>query len=231
MPKFFDYLKPFGFGNPLTPWADDFVQGTPGEFGQRTKLRPEQEPLANQAINAGLNSGAGGAFGTAADYYRNNLSDNPADFDAFAAPEMRRYNEQIIPDLAEQFAGMGSVGLSSSGFRNSAVSAGTDLSERLGAIRANLRQQSAQGLMNVGNAGLQSFDENYYEPPTPGFMEQAAGPIAGAAMNYLLPGSGSAIKSLQGSSSAYRGQTPIKGSTSPYGKMGLNQAQRPGIGY
>ena len=112
---------------------------------QQTLLAPEQIPLYDQSVNAALNRGAGGAFGDTADYYRNLLSDNSEDYNAFARPEMRNFNENIIPGLSEQFAGMGSGGLSSSGFRNAAINAGTDLSERLGAIRANLRMQGAQG--------------------------------------------------------------------------------------
>ncbi len=65
-----------------------------------SNLRPEQEPLYQQAVQAGLEPGAGGAFGTAADYYRNQLSDNPEDFNMFAAPELRRYNEDIVPGLS-----------------------------------------------------------------------------------------------------------------------------------
>ncbi len=127
---------------------------------QRSLLGPEQQNLYNQLLQSGQLQGAGGAFGQSADYYRNLLSNDSEDFDAYVAPEMRRFNEDIIPGLAEQFAGMGSGGLSSSGFRNAAVRAGTDLSERLGAIRANLRQQGAQGLQNIGNIGLGRFNEN-----------------------------------------------------------------------
>ena len=48
------------------------------------------------------------SFGTAADYYRDLLGNDSADFNAFASPELRRFREQIVPDLSEQFAGMGS---------------------------------------------------------------------------------------------------------------------------
>ena len=145
---FTDYLKPFGFGNPLLGkhknFGKDLLLGTPEKRENVSTLRPEQEGLYNQLINSGQKQGAGGAFGNAADYYRGNLSNNPEDFQAFAAPEMRRFNEQIIPDISEQFAqgGGGQGSLSSSGFRNAAIGAGTDLSERLGAIRANLRQNA-----------------------------------------------------------------------------------------
>lgn len=151
---------------------------------QQSTLRPEQEALYQQAINAGLNPGAGGAFGDAADYYRNNLSDNPADFDAFAAPQLRQYNEEIVPGLSEQFAGMGAGGLSSSGFRNAQIQGATDLSERLGALRANLRQASAQGLQNIGQFGLGNFSENVRNTPQSTFGENLAEGI-GQSIPYV----------------------------------------------
>lgn len=164
-----------------------FLSGTKGKFEQKSLLGPEQKGLYGQLLASAQAPGAGGAFGEAADYYRGLLKDDNSTFQAFQAPEMRRFNEEIIPGLAEQFAGMGSGALSSSGFRNAAVNAGTDLSERLGAIRAQLRQQGAAGLMNLGQQGLQQFNENIYRPPTPGFLEAAA-PGIGSAVTMGLGG-------------------------------------------
>lgn len=184
--------------------VNQFLTGDPESQDYISRLRPDQEPLSQQAINAGMGKGAGGAFGSAADYYYNNLSDNPADFDAFADPERRIFNEQIIPDLSEQFAGMGSGGLSSSGFRNAAVSAGTDLTERLAQIRANLRSQSAQGLQNIGQSGLQPFGDNVLRPATPGFLQS----VAPAIGNLVTQGAGQAMGSM---GSGF-------GKSSPYGR-------------
>ena len=147
-----------------------FLSGTKGKFQQKSLLGPEQQGLYSQLLGAAQGAGAGGAFGQAGDYYRGLLSDNNSTFQSMAAPEMRRFNEEIVPGLAEQFAGMGSGALSSSGFRNAAVNAGTDLSERIGAIRAQLRQQGAAGLMGLGSQGLQQFNENIYRPGRPGFL-------------------------------------------------------------
>jgi hypothetical protein len=155
------------FGNSL----DRFFMGTPESFEQKSTLSPEQQDLFKQLIAAIQGQGAGGAFGDSADYYRDLLSDNSQNFNAFAAPEQRRFNEQTIPGLAEQFAGMGSGALSSSGFRNAAVNAGTDLSERLGAIRAQLRQQGAAGLAGLGQQGLGQYTQNIHRPRQPGFLE------------------------------------------------------------
>jgi hypothetical protein len=165
--------------------AKKFLFGSPEVRENVSTLRPDQEPLASQAINAGLGKGAGGAFGDSADYYRNLLSDDSADYNAFAAPAMRQYNEQIVPGLSEQFAGMGAGGLSSSGFRNAQISGATDLSERLGAIRANLRQAGAQGLQNIGQSGLQNFSQNMVtEQGTQGLIPSVLPAAAKAAASY-----------------------------------------------
>ena len=206
--------------------AKEFFEGTEGKQYQKSKLRPSQEPLAEQAINAGIAPGAGGAYGDAADYYRSNLSNNPADFDAFAAPDIRQFNEETIPGISEQFAGMGSGGLSSSSFRNAAVNAGTDLSERLGVLRAQLRSNSAKGLQDIGQAGLQSFDENISEAPTPGFLEKAAPAAIDAAATYfsggaIPPGTAStAYSQIKGGQSNRGGPQPRVNSSSNLPKFG-----------
>ena len=194
-----------------------FFSATPSQSG--TYFQPEQQQIYQQQQSAAQGKPTGGAFGQAYDYYSGNLSDNPKDFDAFAKPEMRRYNEQIIPDLAEQFAGMGSGGLSSSGFRNAAVSAGTDLSERLGAIRANLRSQSAQGLQNMGQNALQDYST--YSPAQPGFMDYAA-QAAPAVIGGIIGGPAGAAAGA-GLGGAF-GALSQKGQSSPYGKP------TPGVG-
>jgi hypothetical protein len=195
------------------PKFRDFLFGSPEKRENVSTLRPEQEGLYNQAVNAGMGRGAGGAFGDAADYYRNNLSDNPADFAAFAAPQLRQYNEDIVPGISEQFAGMGAGGLSSSGFRNAQIQGATDLSERLGAIRANLRHSSAQGLQNIGQQGLQNYSQNMVtEQGHPGFLENIAPAIGGAIGGPLSGG----IGNLAGSWFGGKGNK-VGANSSPYG--------------
>ena len=168
-----------------------FFTGTPERNYQQSLLGPEQQPLYNQLQQSAMGRGAGGVYGQAADYYRDQLSDDSSTANMQFAPEMRRFNEQIIPGLSEQFAGMGSGGLSSSGFRNAAVNAGTDLSERLGSIRAQLRQNSVQGLQSIGQQGLGTYNENIHRPATPGFLEsfaQGAGQGFGKAGSMYMTG-------------------------------------------
>lgn len=191
--------------------------GTPDTFEQKSLLRPEQEPLLAQAVNAGINPGAGGAFGTSADYYRDLLSNDPETLRQLSAPELRQFNEQIMPGISEQFVGMGSGGLSSSGFQNAATNAGTDLAERLGAIRANLRSQGAAGLTNIGQIGLGQYQENLQRPGTPGLLESfmpILGNVAGAAVGGPA---GAAIGGGLGTGGQNWLASSRKGRSSPYG--------------
>lgn len=201
----------------------DFFTGTPEKRENVSTLRPEQEGLYNQLVNAGKGQGAGGAFGDAADYYRNLLSDNSADYQAFSAPMLRQYNQDIVPGISEQFAGMGAGGLSSSGFRNAQVQGATDLAERLGSIRAGLRQQGAQGLANIGSQGLQSFSQNMVtQPGTEGFLSSVA-PALGGAIGTAFGGPlGGALGTFAGNlfgGSKSNGNNAGAG-TSPYGAGG-----------
>lgn len=207
----------------MANWFSRLMGGTPAKRENVSNLRPEQEGLYNQAVNAGMGPGAGGAFGSAADYYRGNLSDNPADFNAFAAPQLRQYNEDIIPGISEQFAGMGAGGLSSSGFRNAQVQGATDLAERLGAIRANLRQSAAQGLQGIGQVGLGNYSTNMEtQPGTEGFLGMAA-PALGAAGTALggpaLGAAGAGIGNVVSNWFGGKGQRVAR-QTGAYGAQG-----------
>ena len=201
--------------------VNDFLTGTDEIRENVSTLRPEQEQGFQNLQNASNGRGAGGAAGEVADYYRNNLSDNPADQQAFAAPQMRQYNEEIVPGISEQFAGMGAGGLSSSGFRNAQVQGGVDLSERLGAIRAGLRQNSAQGLQNITQQALQPYSQNMVtEPGTEGFFSQAAPVVANAALAYAgMPPVAGGLKAIPGQPGA-PGTKTIGGQSSWTGQRG-----------
>jgi len=211
---------------PLGAAGGAVIGGLTGLFSSKPKeekirnqslLRPEQEPLLQSAINAGLRPGDTGAFGQSADYYRGLLGDSNQDYQRFAAPQMRQYNEEIVPGLAEQFAGMGAGGLSSSGFRNAALNSGVDLSERLGALRAQLRQSGAQGLANIGQIGLGQFGENVRNTPQAGFLQNAA------------EGIGQAIPSaVTGWLSSRSSGNNVGAQTGPYGSLS-SQGNAPNI--
>lgn len=199
----------------------DFMTGTPEVRQNVSTLRKSQKPAYKDLQRAAKGKYGSGSFGQAGQYYSDLLSNDSADQQAFAAPAMRQFNEEIIPDLSEQFAGMGSGGLSSSGFRNAGIQAGSGLAERLAAMRANLRQSGAQGLQNIGNSALGNFSQNQVtQQGSPGFLSQAA-PLIGQAGAMAIGGpAGSAL---------YNAGNSLFGSTSPYGNGSNGMPQAGGI--
>jgi hypothetical protein len=207
----------------------NFFTGTPEKRENISTLLPGQERTLNQLNNAIQGRGSSGAFGDVSNYYRGNLSNNPQDFDAFAAPSLRQYNEDIVPGISEQFAGFGGSGsLNSSGFRNAQIQGATDLSERLGALRASLRQQSAQGLQNLGQLGLGNYSQNMVtKPGSEGFLSSVA-PAIGTAAGAAIGGPfGAAIGAGAGNlfSNAFGGNK-VGRNTSAYGSEGPQASPR-----
>jgi hypothetical protein len=114
------------------------------------------------------------------EYFMNNrLEDSPlyqsganylqgilgGDTEAFEAPLMRQFNEQIIPGIAERYAGIG--GLSSSGFQQSMGQAGSGLAELLAKLRGELgleasRQGASYAQLPYTNA-LQGMTQNAFQ--------------------------------------------------------------------
>lgn len=192
-------------------WDDikSFFTGSPTKYEMVPSLLKEQMPLLQQYLASLQGQGAGGAFGDVADYYRNLLSMNPEIMKQFSAPMERQFQQEIIPGLAEQFAGAGAGGLSSSGFRNAGVMAGTDLAERLGALRAQLAQQGAAGLAGLAQGGLGNFGQSVMtQQGSPGLL-QGIGQGTGQAIGMGIPGAlnflGGQMNRLFGSKSPYGG--------------------------
>ncbi len=247
MPSFWDRINPIGKHSYVSPLANkqfrkgamNFLTGSPAERENVSNLRPEQEGLYQQAVNAGMGKGAGGAFGEAADYYRGLMDPNSPEYQQFSAPALRQYNEEIVPGISEQFAAMGAggSGLSGSGFQNAQIQGATDLSERLGALRANLRHSGAQGLANIGQIGLGNYSQNMEtKPGTQGFLATAL-PAVGAVAGTALGGPALGAAGYQAGSAAQnwfggKGQQ-VGVNSNPYGQGGPQASaniRRPGGG-
>lgn len=163
-----------------------FFLGSPSSMEQVSRLTPEQKSLFSQLTSM---LGGQGGMDSLGNYYKGLLSGE--DFDQYAAPEMRRFQQETVPGLAEQFAGMGSGALSSSGFGLQLGSAGADLGERLAQLRASLRQQGAAGLQGMMGQAFQPTFENVQKPRMPGLLENVAGGIGQGIGMFGGPGLGS----------------------------------------
>lgn len=155
-----------------------FFKSMPERTERMSTLRPGgQEDLFSQLLAAIGGTGAGGAFGDVSDYYRGLMGGEGAE--EFEAPLRRQFSEDIMPGIAEQFAGLGSGGLSSGNFVQETGRAGTDLAERLGSIRAGLREKGAAGLSGLAQGALSPVDELQFRPRQPSLFENFMGGAGG----------------------------------------------------
>lgn len=164
--------------------------GTPERTQTFSTLNKDQQQALSQLLGAIRGEDNESAFGQASSYYRDLLDPSGQAQEAFAAPEMRKFQEEIMPQLAERFAGMGTgAGLSSSMFRNAATREASSLAERLAAMRAGLQQQGAQGLQQLGQTGLGQFQETQIRQRTPGLLggiAEGAAPALGTGLSALV---------------------------------------------
>lgn len=151
----------------------DFFFGKPAQTEQIPAFTPQQEQYLNQILQLLQNVTPG-----AGRYLQDLFSDDPEALERFAAPAKREFEEQIVPSIAERFAGTGS--LSSSGFQQSIGQAGAGLAERLTAMREGLRGQGLGALQGLQGLGLGARPFGYMQRGRqPGFIEGLLGVLGG----------------------------------------------------
>ena len=166
-----------------------FFFGSPPKNQQYNTLNPEQNSLLQKLLGS-VNPSQfqlqnSPVYQSGSSYLQSLLGGNINDF---AQPYINEFNQQTIPGLAEQFAGVG--GLSSSGFQNAATGAGANLQAMLASLRGGLQNQAlGQGLSYAAGPGSQQFDfarlglgtpsfGQTYMPRTPGFLETFLGGLS-----------------------------------------------------
>lgn len=130
-------------------------------------------------------------YQTGQDWLQSMFSD-PEFFNKFEAPIRRDYEENVIPDLANRFAGMGSGGaLGSTAFRNQLGREGSNLSTNLAALRGGMQQNAIPQLQAYSQQPFQNYmqllglgtmpTQNTYQGPTQGTFGGLAAPFAQGA--------------------------------------------------
>lgn len=210
------------------PGLSDFLFGTQSKmknFNKQSVGSLEQLLQGGGLENSPL-------FGAGTNFLQNLLSNSPDAFSAFEAPYLQRFEQQIIPGIAERFAGMGTgAGAGSSSSLNQALGqAGRNLQTDLAGLRSGLQMQAlpqafqyAQGpLQNIlAAAGL--IPGQYYERPGQGgFVQGISNAFAQGAGQGLTGGGLSGLGSLGNLFGGSSGGFPLTGSyDSQFRLMGL----------
>jgi len=159
----------------------DILMGTPGKFQPLPTGTPEQQALQGQLVG-----GLSAPMQEALQYLSQILSGSPEALEAYRAPAMREFREEIVPGLAERFSGMGAGAQGSSAFGQQMGAAGASLAERLAAMKAQQQQQAVGQLGGLYGMGMQPAFQWGQLPGTQG----ALAPIMGGLGQALGMGGG-----------------------------------------
>jgi hypothetical protein len=133
------------------PSFSEWLFGGPDKLKKIETGTQEQRALQNNLLGKamGMQQGQGG-YDLANQYFNNLLGGNQQQaFDQFSQPYLQQFQEQILPQIAERFAGMGA--LSSSGFGQSLGGAASGLQGQLAQLFSQLQSQAAGQQYNQYN--------------------------------------------------------------------------------
>ncbi len=173
------------------PSFSDWLFGSPDKLEKVPTGTKQQLGLHNDVISNAKELSQGG-YQNAQNYYDSLFQPGNQAYENFSAPYMNQFQEQILPQIAERFAGAGA--LSSSGFGQALGGAGAGLQAKLAELFASLQSQAAEHNTNQYNQlseqGLnyQPFAYNKKQgsggalmPILTGLATAAGGPLAGMA--------------------------------------------------
>lgn len=168
--------------------VNSFMFGEKPHVEQLANFSPQQNQAQSQILNLlNQSSGQGGAANNAQNYFANMLQPGQEAFNNFSQPYMQQFQEQILPGIAERFAGAGA--LSSSGFGQALGGAASGLQSNLAQLFSQLQMQSAQGANSqfgqLGQFGFASPFTNYENPGHQGFAAQLIAALMKGGMGGL----------------------------------------------
>ena len=152
-------------------------------FGKKPKV--QQVPLYNQPQQDLISQLLGSSkelIPEGTDFLKQLLSPDSELMQRFEAPAWRQFNEQIVPSIANRFAGLGG-GLNSSAFQQALKQASTQFAENLSAQRGQLGLQGLQSIFPYVQGGL---TQQYNQVSVPGTQGIFGGLAQGLAQSPFL---------------------------------------------
>ncbi len=212
-----------------------FLFGSKPKMKQQSLLQPGQQQGLNQLLQNPLASNP--LYQQGSSYLQNLLGGGQQAFQQFEQPILDQFQQQIVPQIAERFAGMGTGGgaLSSSGLNQSLSQGMQNLGSILGQQRANLTaglipqagQFAQQPISNLlSSLGIRSF-QPYQTSGTQGLVP----PLAAGALGGITGGLGLGFGNMLGQNLFNNNsQQSIPGGFGQSSLSGQNYSQ-PGLNY
>lgn len=183
------------------PKFSEWLFGSPDKLKKVSAGTPQQQALHSNILQQAMGmQGQNGGYNLAQNYFNNLLGGSQQEaFDQFSDPYMQQFQEQILPQLAERFAGAGA--LSSSGFGQALGGSASGLQAQLAQLFSELQRQAAGQQYNQYNqlaqTGLNYQPFQYSQKQgSQGFLGNALGGLGTSMMGPLGNALGSGISSL-----------------------------------
>lgn len=195
-------------GDIMASFSDWFF-GAPDKLKKLPTGTAEQQALHNNILSQAMGmSQQGGGYQQAQDYYSSLFQPGNQAYENFSAPFMNQFQEQVLPQIAERFAGGGA--LSSSGFGQALGGAGAGLQAQLAQLFAQLQSQAAGAQTNQYNQLAQTglnYQPFAYQKGPSGALAPLLGGLGvglGSTFGGPLVGMGA-----QGISSLFKSKAPV----------------------
>jgi hypothetical protein len=169
--------------------------GTPEQIRRIRTGTPEASEFQQKLFNNNGLLDRNRGYRKGSNFLSELLSGGDQAFQNFEAPYMQNYEENILPDIANRFAGMGTgnSGLSSSGFQQTLAQSGRGLQRDLAQMRSGLQMQALpqalqyaqQPISNQMNAMQWSPYQVTQTPRQPGMYDSMA-QLAPSALQSIL---------------------------------------------
>lgn len=171
------------------PGLFESLFGSSGKMKRASTKTKTQQKALEDYLKKGIETTP--LYGAGSNFLQSLLSNEPGAFEAFQAPYMQQFQQQIAPGIAERFSGMGTgAGAQSSSALNQALaSAGGNLQNQLASLRSGLQMQALPQALNyaqqpysnqLAGIGMNTF-ENVYQPGSQGLVAPV---LAGAAGGF-----------------------------------------------
>jgi len=176
--------------------------GKDDQVKQMPTYSPQQLEFINDLLQQ-AKSGNQNAF----KFLNQILSDDPKAMEAFNAPAIQEFEEDIIPSILERFSGLGAR--NSSALNQTLGRAGETLATNLNSQRAQLKSNAINQLMGYSQMGLTPTTKPYIKAGMP----SAIAALAPTAANLAYQGLNSYQKPSSGqvTSSGYPNNSPGNG--------------------
>jgi hypothetical protein len=172
----------------------DFLFGGEDEIKQVPTISPAQERILRSLSRQGQQLQRGG-YGDAISLLQQYLNPQSDVYSNFEAPYLQQFYNEIIPNIAERFAGLDPMGgaLSSSGFGQALGAAGSNLQTQLAGMKSGMQRQSISDLLGQYNQlnntalGVRPFENVYQQGSTGAFGGLLSGLGGGLGMAIGAP--------------------------------------------